>query len=143
MPSLLPAGVFALEYDYGGTFYNGTDFVSDETTSDTELEQLNILSLMFEAYTESETGVSGLFTAQGRYEYTDDRAYLFDIDVLKAKGKFPGALGEDSVLEVEAGRTYFSDPTGIVLAHNADGISGRLIYPGVRIQAGSDIADCF
>ena len=133
---LLPAAVFSLEYDYGGTFYNGTDFVSDETTEDTELEQLNILSLMFEAYNESESGVSGIFTAQGRYEYTDERAYLFDIDVLRAKGKFPGALGENSVLEAEAGRTYFSDPTGIVLSHPADGIFCSLIYPGVRFQAG-------
>ena len=128
-----PVNVFSMDYEYGGTFYNGTDFVSDETTTDTDLEQLNVLSLMFEAYTEADSGTNYAFNAQGRYEYTDERAYLFDIDTLKIKGQFPGAAGETSVLEAEAGRTYFSDPTGKVLSHSADGLILRLNYPGVRL----------
>lgn len=129
-----PMQIFSIDWDAGGTFFNGTDFVSDETKSDTELDQLNTLSLFFEAYSESDTGTTGTFTAQGRYEYTDERAYLFDIDTLKYTGVFPGALGADSVLDVAAGRTVFSDPTGMVLSHPADGVSVNLLYPKIRFH---------
>ena len=71
----------------------------------------------FEAYNESESGTNGLFTAQGRYEYTDERAYLFDVDILKLSGTFPGAAGNNSVLEASGGRMFFSDPTGMVICH--------------------------
>ena len=131
----LPADIFSMEYDYGGTFLNSTDFVSDETTSDTELEQLNRLTLLFEAYAGTETGVNSTFTVQGRYEYTDERAYLFDVDILRYRGVFPGAVGNDSVFQAEGGRIYFSDPTGMVLSHPADGISLKFLYPGLRILA--------
>ncbi len=130
---LAPVHIFSIEWDAGGTFFNSTGFVSDETTSDTELEQLNTLSLRFEAYNESESGTNGLFTAQGRYEYTDERAYLFDVDILKLSGTFPGAAGNNSVLEASGGRMFFSDPTGMVLSHNADGASFKLLYPGIRL----------
>ncbi len=133
-----PAFVLSFEYDYGGTFLNSTDFVSDETSSDTEIEQLNRLALLFEAYNESESGNETTFTAQGSYEYTDERAYLFNIDMLSIRGTFPGAVGSDSVFEAEGGRIYFSDPTEIVLSHTADGISFKFLYPGIRyfVEAG-------
>ena len=128
-----PAVIFSIEFDAGGTFFNSTGFVSDETTSDTELEQLNTLTLRFEAYTESESGSSGSFTAQGKYEYTNDRAYLFDVDVLQLRGTFPGALGSSSVADISAGRIFFSDPTGMIISHTADGASVKLLFPGIRI----------
>ncbi len=130
---LSPVCVFSLEYDFGGTFFNGTDFVSDETQSDTEIEQLTTLKLLFETYSVTDSDTETYFTAEGRYEYTDERAYLFDIDILKLRGVFPGALGDDSVFDIEGGRIFFSDPTGMVLSHTSDGISVNILYPGVRM----------
>ncbi|MDX9802342.1 MAG: hypothetical protein RBT69_13510, partial [Spirochaetia bacterium] len=102
---------------------------------DAGLEQLNTLTLRFDAYTEAETGANGTFTAQGRYEYTDERSFLIDAEILRLKGTFPGAMGETSIFEGSAGRFFFSDPSGMILAHTADGASLRLMYPKVRLHA--------
>ena len=131
---LFPLSVFPVDWDFGGAFTNSTGLVSDAFDSSSELEQINTLTLRFEVSGEAETGVTGNFVAQGRYEYTDDRAFLIDADVLRFQGVFPGILGDKSVTEINAGRFYFSDPSGMVLAHTADGASFRFLYPNVRIS---------
>ncbi len=134
MMLLAPSCIFAISMEAGGTFYNSTGFVSDGI-EDTDLEQLNTLTLRFDAYTESETGANGTFTAQGRYEYTDERSFLLDAEILRLKGAFPGAMGETSIIEASAGRFFFSDPAGMILTHTADGASFELMYPKVRLMA--------
>ncbi len=74
-------------------------------------------------------------TAQGSYTWTDDRPYLFDVDILRAAGRIPGALGPDSVLRFTAGRFRLRDTTGIVLGHTVDGAQVRIGYPSLRVRA--------
>lgn len=73
-------------------------------------------------------------SAQGSYTWTDDRPYLFDLDLLRAAGRFPGLLGPTSVVRATAGRFSFRDTTGHVLSHTADGLQARINYPGVRTR---------
>ncbi|TVR75623.1 MAG: hypothetical protein EA427_00085 [Spirochaetaceae bacterium] len=73
--------------------------------------------------------------AQGSYTWTDDRPYLFDVDLLRAAGRYPGLLGPTSVVRATAGRFQFRDTTGIVLNHVADGMQARVNYPGLRTRA--------
>ena len=130
-----PAAGAAFNWDAGGTFYNSTGLVSDEFSDDAELEQLNVLTLRAEAFLRAETGTSVTLSAQGRYEYTNERAYLFDLDQLRIRGTFPELFGGNSVAEASAGRFFFSDPSGMILSHTADGGAFRAIFPGVRILA--------
>ena len=73
-------------------------------------------------------------TAQGSYTWSDDRDYLVDVDLLRARGRFPGLFGPDSVVRATAGRFRFRDTTGIVLNHVLDGMQTRVNYPGVRTR---------
>ncbi len=121
----------AFQWDWGGAFDNTTGYVS---TGDGDFSQENRLTLW--AIGEEQMGRSNLsFAAQGYYLFTDERPYLFDIDALSLTGRFPGLLGSSSVVETSAGRFPFSDPTGYILNHNADGARLNLLFPRIRIRA--------
>lgn len=71
---------------------------------------------------------------QGSYTYTDDRPYLFDVDLLRLSGRYPGLMGERSVFEASAGRFRFSDTTGRVFSHLADGARLRMRFPRMNLR---------
>ena len=72
--------------------------------------------------------------AQGSYTYTDERDYLFDVELLRLTGRYPGVFGAQSVLEATAGRFRFADPTGRVMSHLADGARLRLRFPSFNMR---------
>jgi hypothetical protein len=71
---------------------------------------------------------------QGSYTFTDERPYLFDVDLLRLTGSYPALMGEQSVLEASAGRFRFSDSTGRVISHLADGGRLRLRFPAFNMR---------
>ena len=71
------------------------------------------------------------------YTWSDDRPYLFDVNTLRSRGTFPAALGAGSQLQATAGRFRFTEPTGAVLNHTADGAELRLSFSRVRLTLAS------
>ncbi len=71
------------------------------------------------------------------YTWSDERPYLFDVDTLRSRGTFPAALGAGSQLQATAGRFRFTEPTGAVLNHTADGAELRLSFSRVRLALAS------
>ena len=72
--------------------------------------------------------------AQGSYTYTDERAYLFDVDLLRITGRYPDLIGSSSLLEASAGRFRFRDTSGRVVSHLADGGRLRLRFPDFNLR---------
>ena len=122
----------ALNFDGGGTLYDSTAVEVTETGESAGIDQTLALTGWFELDETKASGKSFSFAGQGRYELTEDRYYLFDIDYLRYFMRLPGAVGASSVFELSAGRFFFSEPTGMIMAHTADGISVNLLYPKVH-----------
>ncbi len=130
------ASVTAFDYDYGGSLDNTTVLGFSEMYDETEVDQNIRLGAWFFGVERFETGSTLEVTATGSYSATEDRPYVFDVDLLRARGIFPGALGSSSLLQATVGRTGFSDPTGLILNHVADGAVVNLTYPRVRLRLG-------
>jgi hypothetical protein len=64
-----------------------------------------------------------------------DRAYLFDLDIAKLSWRFPREPEPDAATVVDAGRFLFSDFTGQVLSHKADGLRVEWGFPFTNISA--------
>ncbi len=120
----------AFDWDWGGNLKNTTAYL---VSNDSELTQEDELSLWFDGKEYFGSSTLGL-TAQASYLFTNERAYLFDIEILRAKGVFPGALGDSSMVETSVGRFLFTDPTGYILSHAADGASLKLLFPRMQVQ---------
>ncbi|MDZ7793085.1 MAG: hypothetical protein U5P10_05155 [Spirochaetia bacterium] len=122
--------VTAFDWDWGGELANTTGYLfADEG----EVTQEDRLSLWLDG--EMKRGVSTLgFRGQASYLFTEDRAYLLDIDELRFRGSFPAALGSSSMLQASLGRFGFSDPTGYILMHTADGAGLNLLFPRVHFK---------
>jgi hypothetical protein len=132
--SLLSPALFAVNFDGGGTISNSTDVEVVQSGEDPGIDQLAALTLWFELNGAKENGNIFSFAGQGRYEITDDRYYLFDVDYLRFFMRFPGGVGESSVFEFQAGRFFFSEPSRMILSHNADGLAANFRYPKVNIS---------
>jgi len=112
--------IFSL--DWGGVIDNSTELlVSDKT----EFDQQDKLSLWMDAA----LGERWSFSAQGSYTYELDRPYLFDVDSLQFEGRFPNVEKGPTLFTVTLGRFSFSDFTGLVLDHRADGFALGFNYP--------------
>ncbi len=126
----LPLTLAAYDWDWGGALGNSTSF---DSIDEEELSQENKVTLWTDG--EQELDISSLsLTAQGYYLFTDERPYLFDVEILRLKGRFPTLLGTSSVVEGSVGRFHFADPTGYILSHTADGASVNLLFPRLRIK---------
>ena len=122
--------VSALNWDWGGELANTSGYLfADEG----EATQEDKLSLWIDGEMKHERSTLG-FRAQASYLFTEDRAYLLDIDELSFKGSFPAALGTSSMVKTSLGRFGFSDPTGYILVHTADGASLNLLFPRVHFK---------
>lgn len=134
---LPPVVASATDWDWGGTIDNTTQLGFSTMYDEVQLSQKLKVGLWVSGLRPLDGGGSLELTGAGSYSYSDERAYIFDIDLLRCVGRFPGALGQRSLLQTTAGRTVFRDPTGLVLDHTADGAIVRLNYPGVRLRAGA------
>ncbi len=126
---LLPLSAF--EWDWGGEFTNSTGYVFPEAEDFTQEDKL----ALWATGEKQVNNTTYSFFTKGSYLYTDERSYFFDLDQLKLNALLPGALGQSSELHISLGRFQFSEPTGYVLSHTADGASARLRFPRVVLQA--------
>jgi hypothetical protein len=124
----------AVDMDAGVNLRNETAMEKTVSGGDSELDQLDSVALWFDASSASEDGRVFSLSAQGSYEYADDRAYLFNLDQAEASAWMPGALGGDAVLELSAGRFRFADPSAFIVNHAADGLRLRMIKPGMTVE---------
>jgi hypothetical protein len=117
-------------FDWGGAVTNISGYASG---NDGEFSQSDKVSLWFSEESELSAG-SLSFAAQGSYLFTDDRPYLFDLDVLKGSATFAGLLGSASLVDISLGRFTFADPTGYILYHTADGASLKVHFSRLKIE---------
>ncbi len=127
----------AVDGDWGATFDNATSIRNGGTLDDPEWEEVFRTAVWGAVRQDLNGGGTAGLMVQGSYTFTDDRAYLFDLDLLRASGAFPGALGGGSVLELAAGRILFRDATGKILEHVADGVQLGLLWSGVHLRFGA------
>jgi hypothetical protein len=133
---LAAPSVVSFDWDYGGSLDNTTVLGFSEMYDDTEVDQSFRLGAWFFGLEQFDSGSTLEVTATGSYTATEDRPYVFDVDLLRARGIFPEAIGSRSLLQATLGRTGFSDPTGLILNHVADGALVNLTYPRVRLRLG-------
>ena len=125
------SSVSALDWEWGGEIDNLTGYLSDDGG---EVTQADRLSLWFEAEKKRGPSTLGLH-ARASYLFTNERAYLLDLDELSFTGSFPGVLGQSSMVQTDVGRFAFSDPTGYILMHTADGARLNFLFPRVHLKA--------
>jgi hypothetical protein len=132
-------GALALDFDMGGTLYNSTGYEKTSQTEDSGIDEVAALSLWFDLAGEGSGGKTWSLGAQVRGEYDDDldNPWLVDLDYLRFNTRLPGAIGTDSILDMSFGRFYFSDPSGMVMTHSADGASVKLLWPKLRVNLSS------
>ncbi len=122
----LSAGA-ATAFDFGVTLENATGFVKDTAP---QFTQRNSAALWF-------SGDFGNLSldAQGSYTFTLDRYYLFTVDVLDFGGEFLFEGDIPVVLSFDTGRFVFSDFTGKLLDHRADGARISVALPWLTVTA--------
>ena len=126
--------IHAVDLDGGINLRNATAIEKTESGGDAELDQLDSAALWFDASSASGEGRILSLSGQGSYEYADDREYLFNIDHLKTSAWMPGTLGNNAVLELDAGRFLFADPSAFIVKHVADGLRFRMLKPGMSFE---------
>ncbi len=124
----------AWDWEWGVTLDNTTQGAFSEWYEEARLTQKLKTGIWSSGLSQLEGGGSFSFAATAGYTVTDDRAYLFDIDLLRITGRFPQVVGPRSFLQATAGRTRFADPTGLVINHVADGGIARLTVPWGRFR---------
>jgi hypothetical protein len=133
--SVIPATrIEAIDWDWGGSVDNTTVFGFSEMYDETRITQTLKLGVWGMGLHRIQNGGSITLTGAAGYRATDERPYIFDVDMLRVAGRFPGSAGPRSLLLATAGRTRFADPTGLILDHTADGGIVRIIYPGVQLR---------
>lgn len=125
-------------FDWGVVVDNTSTFnFSAADDVDPENDQRNKVSLWAEEYwTPWEDGTVSL-TANAYYLYTDDRELLIDLSLLKLSIDRADLLDPGKgVLRTDLGRFRFSDPSGMVFNHTADGAAGSFDFGPAIISAG-------
>lgn len=131
---LCAASIPALDLDWGGTVDATASGRFRATDEDPVYAGRVRTALWLQGYQRLDGGGSIDLFGSGSYTASGERPYLFDVDLLRIGGIYPGALGARSRLHATAGRTLFRDPTGLVLHHRADGAALRLSYPRVDLR---------
>lgn len=131
---LTAAGLSAADYDYGATFHNSSAMEKQVAGQDAELDQLDSVAGWFEIAAPQPNGGRLSLAGQVAYEYADDRPFLVNLDYFRVYGWMPGALGGNSVLDYTVGRFVFTDPSGYIMNHTADGAKVRLSSPSMVFE---------
>lgn len=117
-------------FDWGGAVTNISGYTSGNNG---EFSQSDKVTLWFSE--ESDLSAGNLsFAAQGSYLFTNERPYLFDLEVLRGSASRAGLLGPSSLVDISLGRFTFADPTGYILYHTADGASLKLHFSRLKIE---------
>jgi len=129
---LVGGSLWAMDFDWGLTLDNAVSARGSEMLSESEWSEDFVAALWGRAYRQNANGGSLDLTVQGSYTYSLERPYIFDLDLLRFTGIFPGR----SVIELTAGRFVFQDVTGMILDHPADGLLVDFLFPKAQIQLG-------
>lgn len=134
---LTAGGLFGLDgSDWGVTLDSATTLRHSAELDDQDWGQRVRAAIWGELFWALPDGGRMTVTGEGSYVYSDDRAYLFDIDRLRFSGLFPGATAAQPVVAVDAGRFGFVDATGLILNHTADGVRVGLRQPMAELEFG-------
>ncbi len=120
--------------DWGITLDSATTLRQSQELGDQEWSQRLRGAIWGEYFLPLANDGRVVLTAEGSYVYSDERDYLFDVDLLRVSSLHPGVIGADGVLALDAGRFRFRDPTGLVLNHTADGVRASLRFPTVIVE---------
>jgi len=123
-------------FDWGVTIDNSSTLeIGEWTDNDTEVQRDKV-SLWAEHFWTGSGDARYRVLGNVYYLFTDERAFLVDADLLKFEMIRPNTAG-GAVMDLSLGRFRFSDSTGVVLNHGADGALLGLDYSAVRISAGA------
>jgi hypothetical protein len=125
--------LFAADLDWGVIVDNAVSPRLSPMLDEPEWEEEFQAALWMRVFQQSPDGGSWDLTAQGSYTYSLDRPYIFNLDLLSFTGIFP----RRSVMELTAGRFVFSDATGLILNHPADGLRFGFLFPKIQIHLGA------
>lgn len=113
----------AVGLDFGFTVDNQTGVSVD---GGAEFLQTDKLGIWFK----TAIGDTLSFDIEGSYTFDLDRYWLFDVDQLRLDGTFPIVRGERGInVGFSFGRFHFREFTGLVLAHQLDGLKLQLGLP--------------
>jgi hypothetical protein len=129
---LIAGSAFAFDGDFGVTLDTSTPVSSGVV--DTSAQSVYRAAVWGELFQTLDKGGSLDLTAQGSYRYTDDRPYIFDLDLLRFTGLFSAALGDGTAVELKAGRFNFSDATKLILDQTMDGAQVSLLFSGFQVR---------
>lgn len=116
--------------DFGGSLDNKTGVYWDSLSTAIKLDQQDTLT----AWISAPVGSVSKFYAQGSYQFTLDRYYLFDIDLLYLDTTLTNIPKGPARLDIMAGRFVGTDITGYVLNHRMDGARLDFGYPGADLS---------
>lgn len=132
MVQLIPAG--AADFDWGGQIVGSGSVSRQVPGEDPDPDILALAALWADWGGLGKSGAEWSFGGRISYEYTDEIPWLVDLDYLRFQYWIPVASDKLTTLTFSAGRFRFTDPSGWVLSHTADGASVRAVFP--RFEAG-------
>ncbi len=128
---LVGCGLFALDY---GVVVDSRGSLALQEEGDPDFSPREKVAVWAE-----NSWVSGdtLYTLSGNFYYlfNESEQHIFEPDLLKIGIKQKNFLNTDTVLDASLGRFSFSDKTGFVLSHVADGVRGRFDLGGYAVTA--------
>jgi hypothetical protein len=128
----IAAGAFAFVGDFGVTL-DGLALPRSGVVDTTYQSEFRTAA-WGELLQPTEKGGSLDLLAQVSYRCTEDRAYIFDVDLLRFAGLFTTAFGEGTALELKAGRFNFSDATKLILDETMDGVQLGFLFSGWQVS---------
>lgn len=116
--------------DFGGSLENDTGVSKAVTDTSGSVDQTDTLSAWFQL----PFGASALFFAQGSYQFTLDRPYLFDVDKAYLEAVATDIPNGPVKLTFDLGRAQMSDMSGYVMNTRADGARLTFGYPRAQLS---------
>jgi len=132
IPFIFFAGALQLTFalDFGGSLDNITGAYWSTLNSSLQPTQQDTLT----AWLSAPVGSVSKFYVQGSYEFTLDRYYLFDLDLLYLDTTFTKIPNGPARIDLMLGRFVGSDMSGFVLNHRMDGFRLDFGYPGADLS---------
>jgi hypothetical protein len=116
-----------LAIDWGLNISNGSSF---SYSKDFDYEQVNKVALWLGVNSRDRLK----FLMRGSYTYTNDDPYLFDLDAFYFSGKFPVQKKRPYLFQFTIGRFRYSDFTGYIFGHRADGFALSFDFSSVSLE---------
>lgn len=110
-------------FDFGGYLDNTTGFARSPAGAETDLQLVQSTTLAL--WIEQKLGAWTL-DGRGSYTYTPNIPVLFDLDRLTIGTEVPATEAGATTFGFTVGRSTYTDPTGMVLAHTLDGMRLRV-----------------